>query len=607
MKKSRIFVLVAACVTSLVAVIVAQSSNKAAPVPAPAFSPADSVKNAGDDWIAANGDAHNQRYSTLTQIDASNVSKLKIAWRTQLVVPGLKAKQGPLGVFAEASPVVYQGTLYMPDSNNNVWAIQGSNGERVWINRPKTPKGFAALIPSRGVAIGDGRAYFANADATITALDQSTGRVVWKKKVADYKLGNYFTAAPQYFDGALITASSGGDSGGRGFVISLNAKTGHENWRFYVIPQKPGDPGDNTWPKKRAFLGGGAMWNTMTVDPDLGLTYVNVGNPIPYSGVIRGKGKEFFTDSILALDLKTGKLKWSFQTTHHDIWDMDATNPSILFEAKYNGVTHKGLAIAGKTGWVYLLDRATGKPLIGIPEKKVEQNSRSHTWPTQPYPIGDAFSNQCADPKLYAGKKAPDGKPYLVGCIYKPYDQRQFTAFAPAALGGANWPPSAYSPDTGYMYICSKDGAGSFKAVPPAQQKLKALGDFSQVEGLVPGKGVNPKTTGRIVAMNLATNRIAWQKKWGTMCYSGMMTTAGNLVFVGRNEGFLEAYNAKTGARLWRSPKLKAGVNAPPVTYTQNGKQYVAVFAGGNGIASIFGGIKPFYGASLYAFALPSS
>ena len=229
-----------------------------------------------------------------------------------------------------------------------------------------------------------------------------------------------------------------------------------------------------------------------------------------------------------------------------------------------------------------------------------------HTSPTQPIPNGDRFSKQCATKVAYAGKKAPDGQAYKVGCIYTPYDDKQFVAFAPAALGGANWPPSAYSPDTGFMYICSKDSESAWRAVPAEDQKLQALGDFSQIEGLTPGAGVNVPSTGRIVAMNMRNNRLVWSVKWPTICYSGMTATAGNLIFTGTNEGRLRAYNARTGRLLWQSPELKGGVNAPVVTYKVNDKQYVAVFAGGNGIASIFGGSKPNYSSRFYAFALPS-
>jgi quinohemoprotein ethanol dehydrogenase len=602
-KLARLPVLLAVvALASLPLGIVASAGNRAAPVPSPAFTPSDLVASSGDDWLGWNGNIYNQRYSTLDQVNQSNVKQLKIAWSRKMVIPGVKAKVGALGVFAEQQPVTYQGTLYMPDTSGNTWAFDGSTGERIWTTRAKFPKGLTPLLPSRGVAQGDGKVYIGLGDATMTAMNQSTGRVVWKTKVANWKAGYYFTNAPTYYRGMVISGISGGDSGARAFVTALNARTGKELWRFYVIPDKNG-LGAWTWPKKRAFLGGGAMWNTPTVDPQMGLVYVAVGNPIPYSGIIRGPGKELFTDSIIALNVRNGKLRWYYQTTHHDIWDYDATNPTVLFDL--NG--KKAIAQAGKTGWVYILNRSNGKPLLGIDEKKVEQLPDVHTYATQPYPKGDAFSKQCATPSAYAGKKAPGGKPYKVGCIYTPYDDKQFVAFAPSALGGANWPPSAYSPQTGYMYICSKDSEGPWRAIPEEDQKLKALGDFSQVEGLTPGgKIASVPSTGRIVAMNMRNNRIAWQVKWPTICYSGITTTAGNVLFVGTNEGYLNAYNARTGKLIWRSTKLTGGVNAPPVVYTANGKQYVAVFAGGNGIASIFGGTKPFYGSTFYAFALPS-
>jgi PQQ-dependent dehydrogenase (methanol/ethanol family) len=590
-------------VASLALVVAATAGNKATPVPSPAFNAKQLTAASGDDWLGWNGNVYNQRYSTLNEINATNVKQLKIAWTRKMTIPGVKAKVGALGVFAEQSPVVYKGIMYMPDASGNTWAFDGGSGERIWTQQAKFPKGLTPLLPSRGVAQGDGKVYIGLGDATITAMDQSTGRIVWKKAIADWKDGYYFTNAPTYYKGMILTGTSGGDSGARAFVVALDAKTGKEKWRFWVIPQKKGDPGYWTWPKKKAFLGGGAMWNTPTVDPELGLMYILVGNPIPYSGVIRGSGQELFTDSILALNIKNGKLRWYHQMVHHDIWDLDPTNPTILFDLP-NGV--KGVAHAGKTGFLYLYNRKTGKPLYGMPEKKVPQLASVHTYPTQPYPVGDPFSKQCATKSAYAGKKAPDGGAYKVGCIFTPYDDKGFVAFAPAALGGANWPPSSYSPDTGYMYICSKDSESAWRAIPEEDQKLKALGDFAQIEGLTPGEGVNVPSTGRIVAMNLRNNRLVWSVKWPTICYSGITTTAGNLLFVGNNEGYLNAYNAKTGALVWKSPKLKGGVNAPPVTYTANGKQYVAVFAGGNGIASIFGGSKPFYGSTFYAFALPS-
>ena len=312
-------------------------------------------------------------------------------------------------------------------------------------------------------------------------------------------------------------------------------------------------------------------------------------------GVIRGRGR-----ALHRLDhpagLKTGKLRWYYQTTHHDIWDYDATNPTILFDR--NG--KKAIAHAAKTGWVFILNRygqALRHPEVKVPALGSTRRDSRSQW----RPVLEAVRQRSA----YAGKKAPDGKPYQkVGCLYTPYDDTGFVAFAPGALGGANWPPSAYSPDTGFMYICSKDTETAWKAVPAEDQKLQALSDFSQIEGSAPGEGVNVPSTGRIVAMNMRNNKLVVREVADDLLQHA--ATAGNLIFTGTNEGYLRAYNARTGRLLWQSPKLKGGVNALVVTYKVNDKQYVAVFAGGNGIASLFGGSKPNYSSRFYAFALPS-
>jgi len=520
-----------------------------------------------------------------------------------------KGRPGFTGISAESSPVEYGGTLYLPDSKSHIWAVDASTGERIWVYTPKFPKGFTAGSAPRGVAIGDGKVYFAQPDASVTAIDSATGRATWHTKVGNFLTGASFTAAPTYWHGLLITALSGGDGGARCKIVAINAKTGKIKWQFYTIPNK-GDPGYNTWPSRKAWDGGGAMWNTPSIDPKLGLVYVGVGNPIPYSALTRGPGQELFTESILALHLKNGKYAWHFQTVHHDIWDYDIPQSTILFDAKIKGTMRHGIVATAKTGWLYILDRRTGKLILGINEKPVPQSAAQHTWPTQPIPVGQPFSKQCADPKEFAGVKAPDGQPYKVGCLFTPYDDTQFSVFAPGVLGGADWPVSSYSPQTGYEYICGKDGLNAFKSLPQETilHGLKARGNFFQVEGVFPPKGT-PMTNvpGTLTAMDLRTNRMTWQVRFpnGDMCYSGAMSTNGNLVFLGRNDGRLQAYNSRNGKLLWSSPKLLASPNAAAITYRVNGRQYVAVYAGGNAVAGLFGRVPGRYGSDLYAFALP--
>jgi quinohemoprotein ethanol dehydrogenase len=595
-----------------VVVFAAYAKNDAVPGPIPAFSDQELTTSAGDNWPTYNGDAWNQRHSTLNQITTANVKNLKIAWRKKLVIAGLKLKPGAFGLLSEQTPVSYNGVLYMPDVNNRIWAFNAASGERLWLHVPKVVKGYdratagISALPNRAVTIGDNKVFFGDGDGTISALNAQTGRVVWKKVMGNWRNAEFFSSPPLYYDGMLIIGQSGGDGGAACQVLGINAKTGKLLWHFNVIPLKPSDPGYSSWPKHKAYAGGGAMWNQPVIDTKTGTVYIGTGNPIPYSGLKRGPGQELFTESILALNAHTGKYRWHYQTTHHDIWDYDVTNPLILFDLKIKGKLRNAVVHAGKNGFTYILDRRTGKPILGAPEKPVEQDKAQSTWATQPYPVGDNFARQCADPKVFKGVKGANGIPMKVGCLYDVYSDKRTTVLYPTALGGANWPPSAYSPQTGYMYICSKDAPFYLQSVKAQDQVLQARGNFGQLEG-GPLKGFNVKPDGRIVAMNMRNNRIVWQHQWpGSICYSGMLSTAGNLIFVGRGEGYLEAYNARTGQKVWRSSKLDGGANAAPMTYMANGSQYVSVYAGGNGL---LGGSNQSFtndpGVSLYTFKLP--
>jgi alcohol dehydrogenase (cytochrome c) len=609
--RSRVGIGVAAALLLAALAIIAGASakvggkaNKQAIQPIPAFSSSQLTAAPTSDWVSVHGNVLNQQYSALNQINASTVKNLKVAWHTTVAIP-TKGKPNFTGVLAEAEPVEYGGTMYMPDAKGNVFAFNATTGERLWYHKFAPPPHFTALLTtSRGVAIGGGNVYDAATDASITALDQSTGREKWKTYIGNWKTGATMTAAPTYYNNMVISGIAGGDAGARCQVVALNATTGKILWRFDVIPTGK-EAGSETWPAKRVWTGGGAIWNTPAVDPSLGLVYVGVGNPVPYNGNVRGKGAELYTESMLALHVNTGKLAWAYQETHHDIWDYDvAANGVELFNLGSN----KLIANAGKTGWVYILNRATGKPFLGIPETPVPQSEYQNTFPTQPIPKGQPFADQCA-PKEWANWKSPDGNPVTVACLYYPYNDTNFTAFAPSALGGADWPPSSFDPATGNLVICGKNSSTAWKALPEATAgKLKPLGNFFQVDGLYPQKGSpaqNPQ--GLVVAMNMHNNTKAWTVKFpvGDMCYSGILSTAGNLVFVGRTDRTLQAYNAKTGKLLWTSPKLLASVGAAPISWTSNGKQYVAVYAGGNSLTAAFGTAKATPGSELYAFALP--
>ena len=360
----------------------------------------------GKDWVTNGGNLTNQRYSTLKQIDTTNVKQLKGAWMTRLKGSGLGGKYS-----LEATPLVKDGIMYI--SHRQRRCLRAQCQDR------RDPVG--ALVPigqtistvccgwlNRGLAMGEGMLFLGQLDANMVALDIKTGKEVWRTPVEDWHNGYGITTAPLYFDGIVYTGITGGEFGIRGRLTALDAKTGKILWRAYTLPA-PGEPGGDTWPAgtDHYMRGGASIWNTPALDPELGLVYFAVGNCGPdYDGSMR-EGDNLFCASVLAVNAKTGDYAWHFQQVHHDIWDYDAASPVVLFDTVINGQPRKGIAEAGRTGWVYILDRTNGKPLIGIEERPVPQEPRQKTAKTQPFPIGDAIVPQCAEPMPRAATKRP--------------------------------------------------------------------------------------------------------------------------------------------------------------------------------------------------------
>ncbi len=282
------------------------------------------------------------------------------------------------------------------------------------------------------------------------------------------------------------------------------------------------------------------------------------------------KGDNLFSVSMVAVDVKTGKYRWHFQQVHHDIWDYDSPNPVVLFDASYGGQPRKAIAEAGKTGWVYILDRATGKPLLDIVETPVAQEPQQHTSPTQPFPVGDAIVPQSIDIPPEGFELVNDGK------IFTPFTKHP-SVWKP--LAAVNWPPSSYDPATNFLYLCATDSLwGAVGGDPDYPVEPGALYSGSVVQRFAaPRRGV-------FGAMNLSTNRIAWRQQWVDQCYSGSIVTAGGLVFVGRNDGRLTALDKSNGKKLWEF-QTDGGVNAPASTFLYKGQQYVVVLAGGTALA----------------------
>jgi quinohemoprotein ethanol dehydrogenase len=553
------------------------------------YSPAFSIKDLAalptDGWPRSGGNLFNQNYSPLTQINRQTVAGLKAVWRTHLDGSGMGAKYS-----GEAQPIVNEGVVYIVTGADDVFAVSVKTGKILWKYQARLDETISTVCcgwTSRGLGLGDGRIYVGQLDGRLVALDEKSGKPVWSIQAERWQEGYSITAAPLYFDGLVIVGFAGGENGTRGRVKAYDAKDGHLVWTFYTIPG-PGEIGHDTWPQDNdAWKHGGAtVWQTPAVDPELGLIYFTTGNPGPdFNGRVRA-GNNLFSVSMVAVEAKTGKYRWHFQQVHHDIWDYDSPNPVILFDVRVNGRVRKAAAEASKTGWVYILDRITGKPLLGIDEKPVPQDPRQLTAATQPFPRGDAFVPQYVD-------IAPEDFPLVnQGRIFTPFWTEGVVA-KPATRGGANWPASSYDPATNYFYVCGTDSTNLFKAAEvnqgPSREGDRYLGGAF---------GGNPlPRSGIFAALDMKTNRLVWQQRWADSCYSGSVTTAGGLVFVGRSDGRFTSLDSSTGKRLWEF-QTGAGVNAPASVFEYEGEQYVVAYSAGN----LFAGSTR--GDSLWLFSL---
>jgi quinohemoprotein ethanol dehydrogenase len=535
----------------------------------PAFSAQDLAAPPRENWLKVGGSLSNQNWSPLNQINRENVDKLKAVWQTHLNGSALATKYS-----GEAQPVVYEGVLYIVTGADDVFAISLKTGQILWKYQANLDQSINTVCcgwTSRGLAMGGGNIYVGQLDGRLVALDQKSGKPNWTIQAEAWQQGYTITAAPLYYDGMVIAAFAGGEKAVRGRVKAYDAKDGHLIWTFYTIPG-PGEIGHDTWPKDSDAwkYGGATVWQTPAVDPELGLLYFTTGNPGPdFNGRIR-PGDNLFSTSMVALDVKTGKYRWHFQQIHHDLWDYDGPNPVMLFNVKVGGRVRKAAAEANKDGWVYILDRTNGKPLIGIDEKPVPQEPRQFTSPTQPIPRGDAFVPHSID-------IAPEGYTLVnQGRTFTPF-WSEGIVLKPGPRGGANWAPSSYDPATDLYYVCATDAATIFKGGED-EEKLPQEGQ-GYLGGAFGAMPLGPN--GIFAALDMKTNKLVWQQRWKDSCYSGSVTTAGGLVFVGRNDGRMTALNSTNGQRLWEF-QTGAGVNAPASVFEYEGDEYVAVYSGGS-------------------------
>ncbi|GAA0492328.1 hypothetical protein GCM10008986_18310 [Salinibacillus aidingensis] len=557
----------------------------------PKFSAEQLTSPPSANWITNGGNISNGRYSQLDQINASNVADLKAEWVTSMG-SGFKFKYS-----GESTPIVYDGVMFNITGANDVQAINAKTGEIIWEFQPELADGLDTVCcgwTSRGVAIGEGKVFVGLLDSRLVALDQKTGEVVWETEVDEWEKGHTIASAPLYYDGKVYTGIAGGEYGIRGYVAAYDAEMGRQIWRTYTIPG-PGEEGHETWPQdNNSWLTGGApVWQTPAIDPELGQIYFSTGNTSPDLDGSNREGDNLFANSVVALDADTGERNWHFQEVHHDIWDLDAANPVVLFDVEMDGEMKKGIAQAGKTGWVYILDRTSGEPLIGIDEKEVPQLDKQKTSPTQPFPKGDNFVPQEVTEEDVKNDLPEefDGK---YGKLFTPFWDEPMTV-KPSPQGGGNWPPSAYNPNTEYFYVLGNDNYFSYAHYADDEENTYEQG--KEYLGSVWQPVENSPMRSTVTAIDIKTNKIVWQKNWDTIAYSGVLTTKGNLVFVGHNDGRIIAYDAKTGDHLWEF-KTDAGANAPPITYEIDGKQYISIFSAGNSLA----GTK--HGDKIYTFSL---
>jgi quinohemoprotein ethanol dehydrogenase len=549
----------------------------------PAFSARELTGLPTNGWITNGGNVYNQRYSPLLDINTGNVANLKADWQSHLNGSGV----GP-PFSGEAQPIIHNGVIFVITGADDVFAIDVNTGKKLWVYQANLDRKITTVCcgwTSRGVAIGEGKIFVGRLDGEIVALDERTGREVWTVQAETWQDGFTITSAPLYFDGMIISGFAGGELTARGRVRAFSAKTGQPIWTFYTVPG-PGEPGHDSWPQDNpSWLYGGAMvWQTPAVDAKHGLIYFSTGNAAPdFNGSLR-KGDNLYSVSIVAIDARTGKYRWHFQQVHHDLWDYDAPSPVVLFDLEYNGKPREAIAEIGKTGWVYVLDRLTGEPLLGIDEMPVPQEARQNTAATQPFPRGDPVVPHSIDIPPAGFRLINEGQ------IFTPYWDNPVVA-KPSPWGGTNWPPSSYDPRAGLLFVCANDQMGRFMV--GASKQPKAGANYTQ--GLFGFSDI--PLNGIFAAVDLHTNKIVWRQRWKDSCYSGSTATAGDLVFTGRNDGRFVALDSRNGDVLWEF-QTGAGVNAAASIFQYQGKEKIAILSAGNTFAG-----SP-AGDSLWLFSL---
>jgi alcohol dehydrogenase (cytochrome c) len=524
---------------------------------------ADRLLNAAKEprnWLIYSGGYFSNRYSGLTQITPANVKNLEMKWMYQAAVAG----------GWQVTPLVVDGIMYFTQRPNDVVALDAKTGRVFWIYRHTlAPNQIVCCgANNRGLAILGDTLFMGTLDAHLVAIDAKSGHPIWNTEVGDSKAGYSLTLAPLVVKDKVIVGVGGGEFGIRGFVAAYDARTGREVWRFYTIPG-PGEPGSDSWkacPERSDTFcdpeawkhGGGSVWVTGSFDPDLNLTYWGIGNAGPDWYADQRPGDNLYTDSVVALDAHSGRLKWHYQFTPHDRYDYDSVQVPILADITWNGAPLKAMLWANRNGNFYVLERETGKFLVGQPFVKV--NWMSHF---------DERGRPIQTPQ-------PPGQPTW-----------------PGNQGGTNWYSPSFSPRTGLLYVPAWENyATIFGGVPVEYKEGRNFGGganrpYVPVPGAPsPGLRRGPinnwteaAASGAVLALDATTGKLKWKFEMTDVTDSGILTTASDLLFTGGREGYFQALDARTGSLLWKA-NLGAQIVNGPITYEVDGKQHVATIAG---------------------------
>lgn len=546
-----------------------------------------------DDVVSYGLGLQGQRYSPLAKVNKDTVQDLRPVWAFSF---GGEKQRGQ-----ESQPMVKDGVMYVTASYSRVYAIDARTGEELWQYEARLPDGIMPCcdVINRGVALYEDLVIFGTLDAKLVALNKDTGKTVWKKKVENYKAGYAITAAPIVVDGKVITGISGGEFGIVGKVYAYDAKTGKEVWIRPTVEGhmgyiwKDGKKTENgisggeagkTWPAELWKSGGAATWLGGTYDASTNSLFFGTGNPAPWNSHMR-PGDNLFSSSRVALDPDTGKIKWHFQTTPHDGWDYDGVNELVSFDYKEGGKTIKAAATADRNGFFYVLNRENGEFIRGFPF--VDKVSWATGLDKNGRPIYDD-TNRPGNPA--AGEDGKKGSTVIA---------------RPSFLGGKNWMPMAYSKDTGYFYVPSNEWEMDIWNEPTAYKKGAAyLGAGFTI------KSVNDDYIGVLRAIDPKTGKEVWRHKNFAPLWGGVLTTAGGLVWTGNPEGYLMAFDDKTGEVLYKF-NTGSGIVGSPITWEQDGEQFITILSGWGGAVPLWGGevakrVKDFnQGGTVWTFKLP--